>query len=356
MRIGFLASTMDAANGWGRYATGFLAEARARGEAVAPDPSRIRSREVGWKQILLAPADALRLRRALSGVEVLHAASEPVAPLAYVLSLLLGVPYVVSVHGTYGDLATYPRAVRWLYRLAFSRAARLVAVSRYTADVVRRSLPEARVSIVPGGFSPPRPSARPTGGGPPKVLAVGAVKPRKGFHALVEALGLLAGRGVPFEADIVGPKEPTPYVARLETRLRELGLEARARLRGRVAQDELDRAYASADVFVLPSEHDGTAFEGLGLVYLEALARGVPAIGCRDSGAEDVIRDGGNGLLVPPGDPERLAAAVGRLLEDGALRARLAAAAPESVARFRWDRVGAEMQDAYMEAKHVYAR
>ena len=125
---------------------------------------------------------------------------------------------------------------------------------------------------------------------------------------------------------------------------------------GRVSEDALDRFYANADLFVLPSEHDGLAFEGLGLVYLEALSYGLPVIGCFDSGAEDVIRDGVNGLLVPPGDPERLAAAIESILGNGETWKKMAEAAPTSIDRFRWEHVGAEMDTVYKTVIAEYGR
>jgi len=359
MRIAFLTSDLDVTNGWGRYSAGFLAEARERHgvEAVrVPDPKGMRSGDIRWHQPVTALLDALRLRKEMKGVDIVHAATEPVAPLAFLLSRFLRVPYVVSIHGTYGDLATYAPSVRWLYRLAFSRADRLLPVSRYTADVIRRQFPHAKIAIVPGGFSLEGVAMERTPrAAEPRILSVGAVKPRKGYHTLIEALGMLKAQGVPFRAECLGPTWPNGYFARIEARVKELGLTDRVRFAGRVSESELRSAYARADLFVLPSEHEGTAFEGLGLVYLEAMARGVPAIGCLESGATDVIQDGVNGLLAPPGDPEKLAAAIRRVLNDEALRRKMSEAAPASVERFRWEKVGAEMAAAYEKAIKEYA-
>lgn len=360
MRILFLASDFDVTNGWGRYSAGFLAEARARNgttNVIAPDPKGLRSAEIRWYQPLTALLDAFRLCVEMKDVRLIHAATEPVAPLAFLLSRLLRVPYIVSIHGTYGDLGAYAPSVRWLYRLAFSRADRLLPVSRYTADVVRRQFPRTKIGVVPGGFSMEGiAQERAAPGAEPRILSVGAVKPRKGFHTLIEAMGILKAQGIAFRAECLGPKWLNGYFDRIETRMKELGLGDRVRFAGRVSEHELRTAYAAADLFVLPSEHEGTAFEGLGLVYLEAMARGVPAIGCLESGATDVIHDGVNGLLVPPGDPEKLAAAIRRVLSDDALRRKMSEAAPSSVDRFRWKKVGSDMDAAYHEAVKGYAR
>ena len=363
MRLLFLTSELDVTNGWGRYSAGFLEEARARNGAesvVAPDSKDLAAQPPGWHVRWLYPLSALiralRLRKTARGVDLIHAATEPVLPHAYFLSILARVPYVVSAHGTYGDLRTYPPVLRWFYRSAFRRAARILAVSGYTADVVRRGLPSAPVSVVPGGFATSVGAvARPGPSAERRILIVGAMKPRKGFHTLVEALGRLKARGVAFRADAIGPNQVSKYGARVEARVKELGLEDRMRFLGSVSEEALSAAYAAADLFVRPTEHEGTAFEGLGLVYLEAMAYGVPVVGCLDSGATDVIRDGVNGLLVPPGDVERLAAAIERALTDEALWKKMSDAAPKSVERFRWEAVGGDMDAAYKEAIKEYA-
>ncbi len=109
----------------------------------------------------------------------------------------------------------------------------------------------------------------------------------------------------------------------------------------------LEKFYAQADVFVLVPEHVGPAFEGLGLVYLEALSHGLPAIGGSESGAGEVIRDGQNGLLVPPANPEALANAIRKIFENVQTWKNMSEAAPASIADFAWDRVGERMGALY---------
>lgn len=362
MRILFLTSDLDVTNGWGRYSVGFLAQAQKRFGAAnveAPDPEGLRGAADGKFKSLLTVFDALRLRKAAGKVDLIHAATERVAPLARLLSAWTGKPFIISAHGTYSDAATYPWHLRSMYRASFRSAEVVVAVSRYTAEVVSKSFQPRRVEIVPGGFEP-RPLSSSLSGKAlstgRRILSVGAIKPRKGFHALIEALGLLKKDGFAFRADCVGPKGEGEYVKKLEARLKELYLEDRVTFHGRVSEDALDRFYAQADLFVLPSEHSGTAFEGLGLVYLEALSYGLPVIGCLESGAEDVIQDGVNGRLVPPGSPERLAAAIKEILADEDTWRRMSEAAPASIDRFRWERVGAGMEAVYKRTIAEYAR
>lgn len=346
MRLLFLTSDLDVTNGWGRYAAGFLAQAKARlgeGNVVAPDPATLRSAKPAVILPLRLLSDVWRLLPLARRADVIHAATEPTAPLAWTLSKLSGRPYVVSAHGTYADANAYGPLARWWMRRAF-RGGTVVAVSRYTAEVARRSFAPRRLDVIPGGVADaPAQAPRSAPSRPAKLLAVGALKPRKGFHTLVAAMASLAPSEAACVIVGVGGAE---YARRLEDQVRAAKLEGRVSFRGRVSDDELDRLYAESDLFVLPSEHSGAAFEGLGLVYLEALMRGVPSIGCLDSGAEDVIRDGVNGYLVPPGDPPALVKAVRSALRPD-VWPRLASAARGSVDGFRWDAVGARMEEQY---------
>ncbi len=360
MKVAFLTTTFDETIGWGRFAAGFLAEAKRRnGEAnvIAPDPARLRSKDIRWKQPFLALLDAFALRSELKECDVIHAAIEPAAPLAFFLSLILRKPFVVSVCGTFADLESYSKPVRWLYRLAFRRAGRMAILSRYTLKVFERGVKDAKTTIVYGGFVPPAHAPKKEAiSDERRILAVGAIKARKGFHTLLEALGALKNEGFAFHADCVGPKDESAYVKKLEARLKELGLEDRVTFHGRVSEEALNAFYANADLFVLPSEHSGTAFEGLGLVYLEAMAYGLPVIGCLESGAEDVIQDGVNGRLVPPGQKETLAAAIKGILGNEEAWKRMSSAAPGSIDKFRWENVGADIDAVYRAAISEYGR
>ncbi|HEX4492960.1 MAG TPA: glycosyltransferase family 4 protein [Acidimicrobiia bacterium] len=346
MRLLFLAGDLTTTSGWGTYCNGFLARARAvhGDDAVACPPLASLDRSWRWRE-LGTPRDLARLVRLARGSALIHALVEPAAPLALALATLARCRFVVSAHGTYADLAAYPRRQRAAIRFAFRRAAAILPVSSYTATVARRSFGDVPIAVVPGGFTPPplRPQARTTTSEVPRLLSVGVLKERKGFHTLLVAIARLHARGVRVACDIVGPIPSKAYRARLDGLVRDHDLGADVSIRGVVSADELAALYAGADLFVLASEHVGPAFEGLGLVYLEALSYGVPVIGSHDSGAIDVIRDGVNGLLVTPGSPEALASAIARILGDASLAGAMRSVAPDSARGFTWDEVGTRM-------------
>ena len=125
-----------------------------------------------------------------------------------------------------------------------------------------------------------------------------------------------------------------PERSALERRVGELGLDGRVSFLGSVPRAQVLRLFRAADASVLPS-----AWENFPHTVVEALAVGCPVIATAVGGVPEVVRDGENGLLVPPGDPAALAAAIERFFSDGELRARLADAAPPSVEGYSEDAV-----------------
>jgi phosphatidylinositol alpha-1,6-mannosyltransferase len=351
MCILFLTSSLAVSDGWGRYSLGFIAEARRRDGAEAalvPEPQSLRSAADTWRKPGAIFLDVLKLTGEAKRADLIHALTEQFGPLACVLGVIFGKPVVLSTHGTYGHAGSYPWYLRPLYRWAFHRAAAVVAVSRYTTDIVRRTFGRSQVEIVPGGFDPVGsvPERR-LGPAPYRLLSVGALKRRKGYHTLIAALGILKTRGFAVRCRIIGSRLDKSYVRLLEDLVEKNQLRGEVVFNSDVPDGEKDQAYSDADLFVLPSEHSGTAFEGLGLVYLEALARGTPVIGPRQSGAEDVIEDGVNGFLVDPGDPEGLADTIEKALSDAGRWQGLSRAAAPSISKFAWSQVGGRMSDVY---------
>jgi len=148
-----------------------------------------------------------------------------------------------------------------------------------------------------------------------RVLAVGRLSYYKGFDVLLDALAHVPRAGLV----LVGEGEG---MARLRARARECGIESRVTFAGHVDDATLTALYANADVLCLPSIDRSEAF---GLVLLEAMRAGVPAIASdiRGSGVGYVVRAGETGLLVPPGDAEALATALRGMAHDDVARRRM---------------------------------
>jgi glycosyltransferase involved in cell wall biosynthesis len=309
---------------------------------------------------LLAPLVALALRRALGSLlagrryDVVHA--HWIVPNAAMVADLVDAhraPLVVSAHGSDVFLAERSAAVRPFARATLARAARVTACSD---DLRRRAValgaPEARTLTVPYGVdadafgaSPP-PGTRARLGAAADttlVLALGRLVEKKGLGPLVEAAAGL--QGVHLAIGGAGDLRDT-----LDRRIAELG--APARLVGTLDRREVAAALAAADVVAVPSVVDRAGnVDGLPNTLLEAMAAGRAVVASRVAGIPDVIADGVNGLLVPPGDVPALRAALARLVADERLRARLGAAARETVVRSHgWDTAARRFEECYAEA------
>jgi len=182
-------------------------------------------------------------------------------------------------------------------------------------------------------FAPP--GARPPGGDgtdparPVTIVSVGRAVEKKGFDVLVAALALLAGELEWRFVHIGGGGG----LKRLEAAARGAGIAHRVEWRGARAQAEVLELLREADIFVLASRiaRDGDR-DGLPNVLMEAQSQRVACIASRMAAIPELVRDGETGLLVPPGDPAALAAAIERLVRDPVLRAGLAAAGEARVA------------------------
>jgi glycosyltransferase involved in cell wall biosynthesis len=255
--------------------------------------------------------------------------------------------------------AQRPRAARLVEaltglptRVDYDRAARWLFISDATRRASGRKLSDASVAHagVHADFAPaPRPPWR------WKLLYAGRVVADKGVDLAVGALAHL-----PREATltIAGPDGNAREAAALEGLIAQLGVGARVRRRSALARHELADAYADADVVLFPSRWA----EPWGLVPLEAMAVGAPVIASGTGGSAEYLRDGENALVVAPEDPAAWGAAVRRLVEDEALRARLrsggrataerhpADLAPRAVAQALQELVGHDVPDITEEA------
>lgn len=310
---------------------------------------------------LLAPLVALSLRRAVSALlggrryDVVHA--HWVLPSAAMVTDIVAahrVPFVVSAHGSDIFLAERSAASGAFARAALEAAGRVTACSEDLRErAVRLGAPAARTRIVPYGvdaeafgFPVATAGVRERLGTPPGarlVVAVGRLVEKKGLATLVEAAAGLGGVHVA----IAGGGDLQDSLA---ARIAELG--APVRLTGPLDRDTIAAALAAADVVAVPSVIDSAGnVDGLPNALLEAMASGRAVVASRVAGIPDVVTDGVNGLLVPPGDVAALRTALCRLVADDTLRTRLGAAARATVlAGHGWDTAARRFEECYAEA------
>jgi glycosyltransferase involved in cell wall biosynthesis len=219
------------------------------------------------------------------------------------------------------------------YEESLLRADLLVAVSDHGRKLLLgRGVSPGRVHVVPPGFDGVPVGDRPHAqrSGPARAVCVGQWIERKGILILVEAWALRERKGAVLE--LVGETDADPDYALLVRDAIETAPRGSIVVSGRVDDAALDASYAAADLFVLPSR-----YEGYGIVYAEALARGLPIIAC-DVGPVPELVGREAAELVRPDDRETLSTALDLLLGDPKLRARMSAAASRRASRLpRWE-------------------
>lgn len=226
------------------------------------------------------------------------------------------------IHPAFQPLSAPWRALR---RLTYPRAAAIIVQSESIRDHFSATI-RRRCRVIPNPVLPP-PAEEPLETAPPRprIVAAGRLVPQKGVDLLLHAFAGLAAGHPDWSMDIYGQG---PQRDELESLRDRLGLGERVRLPGFTSR--LGAHLRQADIMVLPSR-----FEGFPNVLCEALARGVPAVAADcPCGPADIMVPEENGLLVPPEDAPALARALDRLINDPALRRRLAANAPDVLRRF----------------------
>ncbi len=170
-------------------------------------------------------------------------------------------------------------------------------------------------------------SSRSTAAGPLRVVHVGSLIPRKNLHTLISALAQ-----VPKELwtlDVVGSLETDPdYVRLVRGIIANNGLESQVKLLGTLTGDELVRYYSESHLLAVPS-----SYEGFGIVYLEGMGFGLPAVASTTGAAHEIVTHGQDGYLVNPDDVEAITGHIRRLCEDRQLLAAMSTAALESYQR-----------------------
>jgi colanic acid/amylovoran biosynthesis glycosyltransferase len=289
-------------------------------DAMRLGPPGLRRPLLGGSWILEAAAlwDGLRP----TAVRHIHAHLGGTAPAVAMLAAALGNAvepgawsWSLTVHGP--DELAYADRERLAEKVEAASFA--VAISDFTRSQLMSLVDEehwSKLRVVHCGVDPAvyTPASR-DDDGTFRVLSVGRLVPAKGHGVLLEAAALAARNGVRLHLTIVGDG---PRRERLAALARELGIAEHVTFAGAVSQDALPAMFAAADAFCLPS-----FAEGLPVVLMEAMATGLPAVTTGVMGIPELVRDGENGVLVPPGRADLVADALGRLARDPELRARL---------------------------------
>ena len=376
MKIAHVVNLVDAAGTYGgplRVALNQLGELQARGHSVvllggAPDRSGGRGAEefqgvptTRFTSAALLPrpgfagrwapglhAHLLRHARRFDVVHV-HLSRDLTTLPAAALLARLRVPYVVQTHGMINPSGGLAKPLDSVLTRPVLRRARavlhLTATERHDLDAVLRGAPWEAVEL-PNGV--PSPAANVvSAGGSPEVLFLSRLHARKRPLLFLAAARLLADQGVRARFTMVGPDEG--MLPEVMAALKDLPAGVDAGYEGALPMSGSVARIARARVFVLPSLD-----EPFPMVVLEAMSVGVPVVCTRSCGLAGPIEAAGAGMVVPDGDPEAIARAVGRLIEDPALARRLGCAGVRLVReRFNARVVADRLEQVYRQAMGV---
>jgi len=275
------------------------------------------------------------------GPDLIHAHQPTVPSTGMWATLEARAPVVGTFHSGATRARLYDLTAPLIRRVARRFAVRIAVSER--AAAFERSRIGGAFEIIPNGvetaaFAEAIPADLGAG---TKLLFVGRLDARKGFPAAVDAFRRLAARRDDLRLVVAGDGPQGSAVDRLDDADR-----ARVRMLGRVPHAELPAVAAACDLYLGPA----TGGESFGVVLVEAMAAGLPVVASDIPGYDEVVRDGVDGLLVPPGNPAALAVAAGRVLDDPALAMGLAAAGRDRAATFDWSVVVEAVEDAYGRA------
>ena len=289
-----------------------------------------------WRKVLPLIMPATILARAVQkqGITHLHSQSAKNSViLCMLVRRLLGLPYSLVVNA---NLEWWGGAMRE----KLGEADLIVTHAGWIRkDIINTfpDLPPDKVLLAPVGVDTHlwKPLADKTlaATGPYEFVSVGRLHPNKGHDTTIRAVDLLLKRGQQLKLRIIGggPEQPA-----LEALIKELDVAAYVELTGSLGEDDVRATLRRADLFVLPSRS-----EPLGVVYMEAMAAGVPVIGTTEGGVSEIVTSGEDGLLLPPDNPAALADAIEQLLADPERRQRFAIAGRKTIETRFDSRLGA---------------
>jgi glycosyltransferase involved in cell wall biosynthesis len=319
--------------------------------------------ETFWLGYSWAVLGALRELERASPFEVIDFPDYAAEGFAYQLDRPDEDPAAVVVH-LHGSLSMFAEQIGWpepqdpLYRVgtfmedrSIESADMLIAASRSIAELAasRYAIPLERIEVVEGAvdtehFCPSPRGSRSDGG--LTLLFVGDVEASKGVQAVLDAFLALA-EGHPGLSLVIAGAAAQGTIAAMSAQARAAGAAERVSFRGFVEHDELPQLYRSADLFAAPSDYEG----GLGMVYLEAMACGLPVIALAAGGAAEAVEHGVTGILLERGGVEETRAAIEQLVTDAPMRASMGEAGRRRVCeRFALERYATRVASAYEHA------
>jgi glycosyltransferase involved in cell wall biosynthesis len=263
-------------------------------------------------------------------VDVIHAhAALPCGHAASILSKKLGIPYVVTVHGldVFNSCFQTGITARWRRessRRVYRSAAAVICISKKVRQMlIEEESTAPRTEVVYNGTSTEMFLPDITSAEPSTILVVGNLLAGKGQELVLRAFARIGKLHPALRCTLIGEGADRD---RLIALTKDLGISDRVEFLGRRSREEVAAAMRNCTIFILPSR-----YEGLGCVYLEAMASAKPVIACHGQGIDEIIHHGRNGWLIPVDGLEPLVEGMQTLLSNAALRASIGNAARQTI-------------------------
>jgi len=307
-------------------------------------PHKLRTSRLARLEVLSFTASMYRTTcLAASACDLVHAHWIPTGAVAGLAARRLGIPMVLTAHGSDGKYLRPGRLVRRLSRISVGSASHVIAVS----EVLRKELlafgvDPPGVTTIHNGVDPALFPAVYDETGGHKILWVGRMTEEKGVEFLIRAMKKITTVYGDALLRLVGDG---PEKEKLEELTAELGLAKSISFVGRKDQREMTRFYSACDLVVLPS-----LSEGLPMVLLEAMASGKPVVASRVGGIPELIIHGRNGYLVTPGSPDEIADGVIELLGRPEQKAGMGSLSRELIeTTHSWESIGLRVKSVYAD-------
>jgi len=357
MKICFLTNELSSKNGWGRYSISLIDQIIKKGINCQVLVSvGAQDNELSWIEVyqVLPPLftkrinklfylikNYLRIRKLIQNSDIVHSLIEPYGPIAYLA--LKNQPLFITLHGTYAVDALNKWYLKKIYSWVYKKARQIFCVSKFTQQKFLDNLPVQNTSVINNGIDYEKFQKFGDLGKSQEfnktIISVGALTARKGYHISIPAVAKVKRKYSNLKYYLIGNQEDKHYFYQLQNLVKKYNLENNIIFLEKISDDDLIKFYHQADLFLLTPVNIGQKFEGFGLVYLEANACGRPVVGSYGCGAEDAIKDGFNGLLVPQSDIKKTSQAILKILDSPVLSQMLGRNGRQRAREMNWSNI-----------------
>ena len=300
--------------------------------------------------ILESLAFFLLIRRKIK-IDIIHAHPAWIPMISACLISIAGrIPFIVTCHGGETRLLWKKKLIKFIQWFMLMKATFVTCVSHEIATILesKYNIPRVKLFVVPNGYDKEvterlKRQTRKNMDSELKILFVGSLRPLKAPLTLLQALQILSKKNKETKDVRLLIAGDGPLRPALENFCKENQMH-KVHFLGKILHEKILEIMSESDIFVLTSIE-----EGMPTALIEAMALGKPVIATAVGGIPEVVKDGINGILVPPKSPAHVAEALDQLLTDSELRRKLGKAAAESVKDYTWSKIAEKYEKIYYE-------